>query len=79
MVYNPNMTTVTVAKKEYEKLLETRLRYEHLKAVMQEDLFSPPPTTSRKSVLADFRSTKRCNRKFLNNLKRGLERSSYFH
>lgn len=72
------MPTVTVPKKEYEKLIETKLRYERLREVMEEDLFSPPPTTSAKESLAALRGTKKYNQKFLNSLKKGLGRSSYF-
>lgn len=36
------MQTVTISKKEYEELIEKKLRYEHLHQIIEEDIFSPP-------------------------------------
>lgn len=72
------MAKVTISEKEYQGLLEKALRYEYLRHILQEDIFSPPPTQSRKSVIKEFRATGRYNKKFLESLAKGLKRSSYF-
>ena len=72
------MATITISKKEYQELLEKKLKYEHLREVLAEDIFSPPPTKSKKTVLSVFKTTKRYNKKFLDGLEKGLKRSQYF-
>ena len=72
------MTTITIPKKEYQDLVEKKFRYEYLRQIMEEDIFSSPPTKSIKEVLAAFNGTKKYNRKFLASLKKGLEKSPYF-
>ena len=72
------MTTIAVPKKEYKELLEKKLRYEYLRFVIEEELFSPPPTKNRKEVIAALKATKHYSHKFLESVSRGLRRSSYF-
>ena len=72
------MSTITISKKEYQDLVEKKLRYDYLRQMLAADVFSAPPTRSRKTVLAAFKATKRYNKKFLESLGKGLERSSYF-
>lgn len=72
------MSTITIPKKEYQDLLEKKMRYERLRQVLEEDIFTPPPTKSKKAVLSAFRAEKRYNNKFIQSLKKGLDRSSYF-
>ena len=72
------MSTVTISKKEYRELVEKKLRYDYLRQVMENNVFSPPPVRSRKAVLKAFLGTKKYNNKFLKSLARGLERSPYF-
>ena len=72
------MTTVTISKKEYHNLLDAKLRYEYARRVLEDDVFSPPPTKKAAAVLKAFRATKKYNRIFLKRLEKGLERSSYF-
>lgn len=72
------MSTITITKKEYKELLEKKVRYENLKRVMEEDIFSTPPTRDAREILSAFQASRRHNKKFLKSLKRGLERSSYF-
>ena len=71
------MSTITIPKKEYKKLVETRLRYERLREAMEGDLFAPP-TKDKKQIIAALKDTKKYNQKFLESLKKGLDRSSYF-
>ena len=72
------MSTITIPKKEYEELIEKRLRYEYLRRLMEEDIFSPPPIRKIREVMNEFKTTKRYNRQFLKSLEKGLNRSSYF-
>jgi len=72
------MATVTISKKEYQRLLERALRYEYLRQLLEEDIFAPPPTKNIKEIIKAFRATKRYNQKFLQSLAKGLKRSSYF-
>jgi len=72
------MTTITISKKEYQRLLERALRYEYLRQALKEDIFAPPPIRNSKAVIKEFRATKRYNQKFLESLSKGLRRSSYF-
>lgn len=72
------MSTVTISKKEYRELAEKGLRYEYLRRMLTEDIFSPPPTKSRGEVMSALSATGRYNKKFLASVRRGLGRSSYF-
>jgi len=72
------MANITVPKKEYQKLIDRALRYEYLRQILEEDIFSPPPTRDIKEVIREFRRTKRYNQKFLDSLEKGLKRSSCF-
>lgn len=72
------MSTITISKKEYRELLEKKIRYENLKRVMEEDVFSSPPTRNLEEILSAFRASRKYNKNFLKSLKRGLERSSHF-
>jgi len=72
------MSTITISKKEYQRLLERALRYEYLREILEEDIFSSPPIKNSKAILNEFRKTKKYNREFLKSLAGGLKRSSYF-
>ncbi|OHA77266.1 MAG: hypothetical protein A3H01_00560 [Candidatus Wildermuthbacteria bacterium RIFCSPLOWO2_12_FULL_40_9] len=72
------MVNITVSKKEYQKLLDRALRYEYLRQILAEDVFSPPPTRNAKAIIKEFRATKKYSKKFIDSLSRGLKRSSYF-
>ena len=72
------MSNVTITKKEYKELLNKKLRYEYLRYMLENNVFSPPPTKSRKAILADLKSTKIYDAKFLGSVARGLKRSTYF-
>ncbi len=72
------MATITIPKKEYQELVEKKLRYEYLRQMLEEDIFSPSPTRNIKEIVSTFKKTKKYNQKFLESLKKGLKRSSYF-
>ncbi len=72
------MATITIPKKECQQLLERALRYDYLRQIIEEDLFASPPTRSIKEIVKAFQKTKKYNRKFIESLKKGLKRSSYF-
>ncbi len=72
------MSTITIPKKEYKELVEKKLRYEHLRQIMEEDIFTSPPTRNIKEIVSAFQKTERYNRKFIGSLGKGLKRSTYF-
>ncbi|OHB18490.1 MAG: hypothetical protein A2749_00655 [Parcubacteria group bacterium RIFCSPHIGHO2_01_FULL_45_26] len=72
------MASVTISKKEYEELLDNKLRFQYVKQSLNEDFFSPPPTRSIKEVMVAFRATGKYNKLFLQSLEKGLRRSSHF-
>lgn len=72
------MSTVTIPKSEYQKLIETKIRYERLRTTMEDDLFSAPPVQKRRTVFEAFKNTGLYNKEFLTSLERGLKRSSHF-
>ena len=72
------MATITISKREYQRLLDRAFRYEYLRQVLEEDIFASPPTRNAKAVIKEFRATKRYNQKFLKSLAKGLKRSPYF-
>ena len=72
------MVTVTIPKKEYQELIEKKLRYEYLHQIMEEDIFSSPPTKNIREIIKGFKATKIYNQRFIKSLGKGLKRSSYF-
>jgi hypothetical protein len=72
------MQTVTISKKEYQELIEKKLRYEYLHHIIEENIFSPPPTKDVKKIIKAFQKTGLYNPKFIDSLEKGLKRSSYF-
>lgn len=76
--HHPMATTVRVPKKEYDDLVEKKLRYEYLRHVLEEDIFSPPPARNTKGMIAAFKKTGLYSAAFLNSMERGLRRSSHF-
>lgn len=72
------MATITVSKKEYQKVLDKALRYEYLRQLMEGDIFSPPPTKNIGEIIGAFKGVKRYNQQFVKTLEKGLSRSSYF-
>ena len=72
------MVTVTIPKKEYQLLAEKALRYEYLRQLLEEDIFASPPTKNAKNAVEEFKRSGLYSEKFLQSLKRGVARSSYF-
>ena len=72
------MPNVTISKREYQRLVDKTLRYEYLRQILQEDIFSPPVIRDIKTIIKEFRGTGRYNKSFLENLAKGLKRSSHF-
>lgn len=72
------MANITIPKKEYHKLLDKALRYEYLRQLVQEDIFSSPPTKKIREIMKALKNTKLYNQNFLKSLERGLRRSTYF-
>lgn len=72
------LKTVNIPQKEYKSLIEAQLRYEQIRQAIADDLFSPPPTRSRKEILEAFAATGKYNAKFMKSFAAGLKRSRYF-
>lgn len=72
------MVTVTIPKKEYQRLSERAMRYEYLRQILEEDIFVCPPTKNAKEVIGEFKKSGLYNQKFVKSLERGLGWSSYF-
>lgn len=72
------MSTVTIPKTKYEDLKKKADAYEHIAALIERDLFSPPPTKNAAKIIGAFAKTGKYNTAFLASLKKGLARSSYF-
>lgn len=73
------MAKVSISKKEYEKLLGKALRLDYLHQIIEEDLFSSPPTRSIKEIIKAFKETELYSQDFLKSLEKGLRCSSYFN
>lgn len=74
------MDTITIPKKEYQRLLEKAMRYEYLRKLIEEkeDIFSSPPTRNVKEIIRAFKETGIYSSEFIKSLGKGLKRSSYF-
>jgi len=72
------MNTIAISKTEYKELLDKKLRYEYLRQILEEDIFSPPVVRSVKTIISNFKSISKYNFPFLKSLEKGLKRSSYF-
>lgn len=72
------MATITIPKREYQRLIEKAFRYEYLRQIMEEDIFTLPPVRDVKRIIREFKKTNLYNEKFLKSLEQGLKRSSYF-
>lgn len=72
------MNTVTIPQKEYQNLVDTKLRFEYIRRAIDDQLFASPPQKSRKKIIATLRSTKRYSEEFMHGIARGLKRSDYF-
>ncbi|PKL72459.1 hypothetical protein CVV26_01365 [Candidatus Kuenenbacteria bacterium HGW-Kuenenbacteria-1] len=73
-----NTQTITIPKKEYQKLIENFFRFEYFKQVVKEDIFASPPIRNTKKIINSFKETNKYNDDFLKSLEKGLKRSSYF-
>mgnify|MGYP001558801314 CR=1 FL=1 len=72
-----SINTINIPQKEYEELVEARMRY-YLRHTIASDIFSPPPTKNVGTVIKGFKKTGKYNQKFIESLQKGLSRSSYF-
>lgn len=72
------MPNVTISQKEYERLLDAKLKYDYLRQLLDSDLFAPPQIKNSKSIISEFRKTGLYNEKFLRSLAKGLKRSPPF-
>lgn len=72
------MATITIPKTEYKQLLDKVLRYEYLRQIMEENIFSFPPTKNIQEIIKSFKANRIYNQRFIKSLEKGLKRSSYF-
>jgi hypothetical protein len=71
-------STITIPKKEYQQLAEKALRFDSMCEIVENDLFSPPPTKDVEHIMRTFRNIGKYNKKFIEGLEKGLVRSLYF-
>jgi hypothetical protein len=67
-----------ISKKEYEKLLDAKMRFEYLRAALENDIFASPPLRSRKKVISEMKKIGAYSPAFLKSMERGLKRSAHF-
>lgn len=79
LLYSKTMDTITLTKKEYDRLLKKALSYDYLRGLMAEDVFASPPVKNVKKVIKEFAATGKYNQKFLKSFEEGLKRSNYFN
>ena len=72
------MATVTIQKKEYQELIEKKMKYEYLRQVVEGDVFSAPVIKDRKEIIKAFKKSNLHNKSFIASLQKGLRRSAYF-
>lgn len=78
LLYSKTMDTITLTKKEYDRLLKKALRYDYLRGLMDEEIFASPPVKKTKKIIEEFSAAGKYSPKFLKSLEKGLKRSSYF-
>jgi hypothetical protein len=69
---------VTISRTEYKELKERADAYSRIISAAEVDLFTSPPTRSKKELMKALRGTRRYSKAFLTSIGRGLSRSSYF-
>ena len=72
------MNTITLPKTEYQDLKKKAQALEVILSFIQKDIFVAPPIKDAKKVISEFKKTGLYNEKFIESLKNGLGRSSYF-
>ena len=72
------MSTITLEKSEYKRLKEKAEAYEIILNITERDVLSFPPIRSSKKIITEFKKTKLYNKRFIDSLKCGLERSVSF-
>lgn len=77
-VTTKNQESITLTKREYDDLLDAKLRFEFLRHTLTDDVFSPPPTRDAEEVVRAFKATGKYSQPFLESLERSLARSSHF-
>lgn len=72
------MTTITLPKNKYQELKKKAQAYELILSIIEKDIFSLPPINDPKQIISEFKKTGLYNKEFIESLKKGLNRSSYF-
>lgn len=72
------MTTITLPRNKYQDLKKKAQAYELILNIIEKDIFSLPPINDSKKIIGEFKKTGLYNEKFIESLKKGLNRSSYF-
>lgn len=72
------MTTITLPRNKYQDLKKKAQAYELILNIIEKDIFSLPPMNDSKKIIGEFKKTGLYNEKFIESLKKGLNRSSYF-
>lgn len=72
------MSTVTLEKTEYKDLKQKADAYEMILNITERDVLSSPPVRSSRKIITEFKKTNLYNKRFIDNLKHGLDRSVSF-
>lgn len=72
------MSTITIPKIKYQDIKKKADAYELIMGILEKDFFAAPPTTDRKKIISEFKKTGLYKNEFIESLKKGLSRSSYF-
>lgn len=72
------MSTVTIPKIKYQDIKKKADAYELILSILEKDFFAMPPMKDSKKIIGEFKKTGLYKKEFIESLKKGLSRSSYF-
>jgi hypothetical protein len=71
------MQNITISKKEYNDLLQSKFKFEYISRIFESDLFSTPPTKNPREIIEAFNNEGKYSKTFLKKLETALKRSSF--
>lgn len=72
------MSTITIPKTKYQDIKKKADSYELILSILEKDFFAMPPMKDSKKIIGEFKKTGLYKKEFIEGLKKGLSRSSYF-
>lgn len=72
------MQKITIPKREYDVLIDAKLRYDYLREVVEGNIFSPPAIRNVKDIIVSFKNAGLYKKAFLKSIEKGLKRSASF-